>query len=94
MNPGLAALWQEEIDRRRVKNMDLDKLSPPASQLRLNVVPTASHLFYFESIKKKLKENAAISVTHMKVSVSIQFIFTTLFFRATSHYLSVKSMSS
>ena len=63
MNPGLAALWQEEIDRRRMRNMNVDNLSPPASQSRLNVVPTSSHLFYLNNIKNKLRENAVNNVT-------------------------------
>lgn len=63
MNPGLAALWQEEIDRRRMRNMDLDNLSPPVSQSRSNVAPTSSHLFYLNNIKKKLKENVTNRIT-------------------------------
>ena len=63
MNPGLASLWEEEINRRRVKNMNLDNLSPPASQIRLNVVPTSSHLYYLNIMKQKFKENAVTNVT-------------------------------
>ena len=63
MNPGLAALWEEEIERRRVKNMDIDNLGPPASQPRPNVVPTASHMFYKNNIEEKLKELVKDMVT-------------------------------
>ncbi|XP_059350922.1 DNA polymerase zeta catalytic subunit-like isoform X2 [Daphnia carinata] len=59
MNPGLAALWDEEIERRKVKNINLDTINPPASQPRSQAVPTSSHIFYKANLSKQLREYAS-----------------------------------
>ena len=59
MNPGLAALWEEEIERRKIKNMNLENINPPASQLRLLAVPTSSHNMYKANLRKQLRECAS-----------------------------------
>ena len=56
MNPGLAALWEEEIERRNLKNMNVDNLNPPVSQPRSSAVPTSSHAFYKANLSKILRD--------------------------------------
>lgn len=63
MNPGLAALWDEEIERRKLKNMSLDNINPPVSQPRQNSVVTSSHTFYMANLTKQLKECARRTVS-------------------------------
>lgn len=63
MNPGLAALWEEEIERRKIKNMNLDNINPPASQPRPDAVPTSSHVFYKTNLSKRLRDCTAEMVT-------------------------------
>ena len=53
MNPGLAALWEEEIERRKVKKIDLDNLYPPPSQPRSEARPTASHLAFKKTLEER-----------------------------------------
>lgn len=65
MNPGLAALWEEEIERRKMKNMNLDNIHPPASQPRPDVQPTSSHEFYIGSLRQRLRECAIETVNRM-----------------------------
>lgn len=62
MNPGLSALWDEEIERRKVKNMNLDNINPPVSQPRSQAVPTSSHVFYKTGLSKQLREYASEAV--------------------------------
>ena len=59
MNPGLAALWDEEIERRKIKNMNLENINPPASQSRSNDLPTSSHVFYKTNLSRQLRECAS-----------------------------------
>ena len=59
MNPGLAALWDEEIERRKIKNMNLENINPPTSQPRSHAVPTSSHVFYKTNLSKQLRECAS-----------------------------------
>lgn len=54
MNPGLAALWDEEIERRKMKNMNADNLGPPVSQPRLKAQPTLSHLIFKSQLEERL----------------------------------------
>jgi len=54
MNPGLAALWEEEIERRKMKNMNKDNIGPPTSQPRLKAQPTSSHLAYKSQLIERL----------------------------------------
>lgn len=56
MNPGLAALWEEETERRKVKNLDLESIHPPASQPRPNVTYSNSHQFYKTKLEEKLRQ--------------------------------------
>ena len=56
MAPGLAALWDEEIERRKLKDMHVDNLGPPPSQPRLNDLPTLSHLAYKNQLEERLNE--------------------------------------
>ncbi len=63
MNPGLAALWEEEIERRKIKNMNLDNINPPPSQPRPDAVPTSSHVFYKTNLSKRLHDCTAEMVT-------------------------------
>lgn len=62
MNPGLAALWEEEIERRKVKNINVDSINPPASQPRSQALPTSSHIFYKTNLIKQLREYASETV--------------------------------
>ena len=57
MNPGLAALWEEEIQRRRIKNINVNNIGPPSSQIRTGVLPTSSHV----SFKQRLEEQLLVS---------------------------------
>lgn len=66
MNPGLAALWEEEIERRKVKNMSLENINPPASQPRPEAHTTSSHNFYMGNLRKRLRECAIQTVNLLK----------------------------
>ena len=54
MNPGLAALWEEEIERRNIKKMNCDSIHPPPSQPRTGVQPTSSHMYYKDQLEERL----------------------------------------
>lgn len=56
MNPGLAALWEEERERRRIKGMDVDTVNIPESQARQSVKSTSSDLHFRGLIKQRLKD--------------------------------------
>lgn len=58
MNPGLAALWEEEIERRKLKNINVENIRPPPSQARLKAIPSSSHSFYKDKLKRRLVECA------------------------------------
>lgn len=56
MNPGLAALWDEERERRRIKGIDVDSVNIPDSQARESAKPTTSDLHFRGLIKQRLKD--------------------------------------
>lgn len=56
MNPGLAALWDEEIERRKMKSMNLENINPPPSQPRPKAEPTSSHTFHLANLRKRLRD--------------------------------------
>lgn len=59
MNPGLEALWDEEIERRKVKNMNFDSIQKPKpSTCVSNIMPTASHIFYKKNLEQLLAKYA------------------------------------
>ena len=66
MNPGLAALWEEEIERRKVKNINVDNIGPPSSPVRTDVQQTASHDFYKNNLEQQLYEYAKEEVHYVK----------------------------
>jgi hypothetical protein len=72
MNPGLAALWEEEIERRKIKNINLENIHPPASPPRSRAVPTSSHDFYKTNLSKQLRECASEAVTSIQNQMQIR----------------------
>lgn len=52
-NPGIAALWEDEKQRRRNKN-ESSQLSPCVTQNRQNITPTDSHNVFRRTLKEKL----------------------------------------
>lgn len=68
MNPGLAALWDEEIERRKMKDMNADNIGPPASQPRLKVQPTSSHFAFKSQLEERLAQlNDEVMPSYLKV---------------------------
>ncbi|XP_066995085.2 uncharacterized protein PolZ1 [Anabrus simplex] len=62
VNPGLKAIWEEEMERRRGE-LRSSLPTPLSSQPRLNVQPTDSELFYKDQLQKKLAALTQIEST-------------------------------
>lgn len=56
MNPGLAALWEEEKERRRIKGMNVDCVNIPESQARQYARPSSSDVHFRGLIKQRVKD--------------------------------------
>ncbi|KAK7085885.1 hypothetical protein SK128_007274, partial [Halocaridina rubra] len=54
-NPGLAYIWEDELERQRAKGGDLLDIKPPDSPPRNNISPSKSEIYYRSLLKDKLQ---------------------------------------
>lgn len=70
INPGIAALWEDEKQRRRDKNID-SQISQCLSQSERSCVVTASHVLLKQALKQKLKAASEDSSVKIDQNISV-----------------------
>ncbi|GAB0093556.1 hypothetical protein DMENIID0001_087150 [Sergentomyia squamirostris] len=73
-NPGIAAIWEDELRRRKELNQDeLTPIEVPDSQERVNVIPTDTDRFQKEILRRKLTSEGDESLSEITVQGGKKF---------------------
>ena len=73
-NPGLAYVWEDESERRRMRGGTVEDMKPPQSPPRNNVLPSDSELNFRALFKAKVSNLVSTFIDYKFLNTFILFI--------------------